>query len=191
MTSNIDDTEQLQDLYFKKVNMFNKQDLFDVPNEETANYIYKNYKKILEDENLLKETHNKITSSRQMIKDIFTYDFLFYEPPEAEKINTLDKLVDITRIELAKYQGIVGGYEIEDDEWLDCTPRFKLKENQKGIFNTCTKKTIDNKDHIWFLKNMIKRIKKFISNNNICIKYDMFDDEFNEIIWIVFIFEEK
>lgn len=176
--------------YSKKLLMFDNIDSFKT-DDKISKFINQNYKEILSNEKLLKDTHDKILSTEQMIKNIFIYDFLFYEPSEDEKVDTLENIINLAKNELAKFQGIVGGYDIEDEDWLFCTDRFKLKSNQIGLFNSCDRNLITNENHCWFLKNITTRIKKFISGDNIRVKYDMFDDEFNNIVWIVLIFSIK
>ena len=56
-------------------------------------------------------------SREQMIRDVLTYEFLFYEPDEKiEMVNTIDDLLKICIEELKKSKGIVEGYKIEDND---------------------------------------------------------------------------
>lgn len=187
---NIGEMEQSYESYSRKIYMFENRNLFEC-DRNMATYIHKNYVELLKNDQMLSDVHKKIITKQQMIKDIFTYDFLCYKPDIDEKVSTIDKLANLTKMELARYQGVVGGYGIEDDEWLNCTERFKLKSNQRGIFNTCHQKLIKNDDHTWFMRKIIKHMKKFIDTDDIDIDYKMFDDEFNEIAWIVIVFEKK
>lgn len=190
---NTENIEKSYESFSKRLRIFKHRNLYDINNttNNTANYIHKNYEQILQNEEILKETHSKITSKQQMIKDIFTYDFLFYSPDEKDKVSSIDELLNITKIELAKYQGIVGGYGIEDNQWLECGNRFELKNNQKGVFNTCLISLLKQADQLWFMKKLIKHMKKFANNTNLTIDFKLFSDEFNEIGWIVIVAELK
>ncbi len=145
------------------------------------------------DFDFVEQFHKKITSHTQMIKDILTYEFLFYDP--VDKVYDLQSLMVTTISELAKYQGIIGGYNIEDSIWLQCTSevqnRFKLKSNQFAIYNSCDSDACYDKDQKWFLKNFVKHMKKWIGSDNLTIDYKLYDDETNEICWILIVCEDR
>lgn len=142
---------------------------------------------------LLDEYHKKITSHMQMLKDVLTYEFLFYTPDH--KIDNLDELFHISDIEMKKYQGIIGGYHIEDTQWLVCdnetSKRFKIGPGQKAVYNSCDRENCFNDNLVWFLKQFKRHMKRFIGNPNLTVDYKLYDDETNQIGWILFVCEDK
>jgi len=160
---------------------------------ELASFIRTNNTSLKSNDSMLFNVYKKITPFEKVLKDVLTYEFLFYEPSDLEKVNTIDELINISLLELKKYQGIVGGFYIEDVDWLLCTSesRFEPKSNQKLIYNSIEKHGCYDKDNVSFLRNFVNHMKKFISNDKITMNYKLLDDENNEICWILFVFEIK
>jgi hypothetical protein len=158
-----------------------------------ASFIRSNCVDIRSNENMLFSVYKKIIPYEKILKDILTYEFLFYEPKDSEKVGTIDELINLSISELKKYQGIVGGFYIEDMEWLQCTSdiRFKIKPNQKIIYNTIETCGSTDRDNVLFLKDFVNHMKRFINNDKITMSNKIFDDENNEISWILLVFEEN
>jgi hypothetical protein len=170
---------------------FEDKHLFVLENsDEIAKLIRVNYNSVVNDEQLLKSVFDKITQHKKMVREILTYEFLFYNPSNEEKINDINDLFQFAKTEMSKYQGIIGGYNLEDTEWVNCNDRFSLKDNQIGIFNTCYENTLYDKDQLWFMKNFVTRIKKFCGTN-LTTDFKMFEDEENQICWLILVFEDK
>ena len=198
---NQDDAKKLEELYIKtnKKNItFEKSILFDENdmslNEKIAENIKKNKQTILSDAEILKNHHDMITNKIKMIKDILTYQMFYYNPPE--KVLSIDKLMKIVVDELAEFQGIVGGYSIEDFTWLTINTntnlRFKLKDSQIGIYNTIKIEDCYDSNLTWFLKKFTQYIRKFIDpTSNIKFDYKLYEDESNSIGWVLFVCESK
>jgi hypothetical protein len=128
----------------------------------------------------------------KIIKECFTFDLLNFVPDTENKINTFDGIVEFAINTLKKYQYVVGGFNIEDSEWIVCgknNNRFKVKENQKILYNSIYKKNCD-RELIWFLESILNYIKIHNNNNKIHIKYDIFEDKHNSICWIIYKFTE-
>ena len=153
---------------------------YSVVNTELANFIKSNMSLIKEDETLGLSLFKKIIPNTKILKELMTYEFLYSDPSASEKTNNIDTLLKYTVNELKKYQEIVGGYYIEDINWLLCTPecRFKLKHNQKGIYNSICKRVCDDDDNIWFLEKIVLRMKKYLTiDSNIVINYKIIEDD--------------
>jgi hypothetical protein len=160
---------------------------FNKCNSSLALYIYDNLNKIKYDDIELNKLAAKIISPIQSIKLLTEYELLNYQPET--KFDKIDELVKFTLINIKKFQGIIGGYDIEDTEWLINKDRFRISnKNQKVIYNTTEQKN-NNAVNNNFVSLYIDYLKRFV-NENIKIKYKFIDDDKNEICWIVIIFEE-
>ena len=108
------------------------------------------------------------------------------------QLSTIDEIIDLFKIVLHKYQGVIGGYNIEDPCWIvNIFPdksRFKLKENMAVIYNTLSVDNINDKETFVFCEKILEHIKKFTKNN---IKLKIIKDNNNDIIWIVYIIMDK
>lgn len=192
-TLNKGNIEGSYEKYSHKIQKYEERNLFihNNDNNNIANDIHKNCNDIEDNSDFIDTYYEKIVSKEKKIRELLTFDLLYYEPNENEKVSDLVSLKNKTIEELAKYQGIVGGYNLEDLVWNDCNDRFTLKDNQIGIFNTCAKNFIYDKDQIWFIKSLIKHIKKYVKNDKLIADYKMFEDEHNSICWIILVFEER
>lgn len=177
---------------FNNTNMF-KKDASILESIQMASFIRTNCVDIKSNENMLFSVYRKIIPYEKILKDVLTYEFLFYEPKETEKVGTIDELINLSMSELKKYQGIIGGFYIEDTEWLRCETdsRFKIKPNQKIIYNTIETSGSTERDNLLFLKNFVNHMKRFVNNDKIFMSYKIFDDKNNEISWILLVFEEE
>lgn len=207
----INEINEINDLYYevnKKNLIFDAKFLFKTSehlfyenngikyHEHISKLIRESDQKIFTDETLLKSLHDKIMSNIQMIKNLLTYEFLFYTPEN--KISDQKELMSTAKNELFKYQGTVGGCKLEDVDWIDvdCQSsknkknRFKLKPNQIAIYNTMNRNDSYDSEQIWFIKSFTKHMKKFIKNDSLSFYYKMYDDESNDISWILFICED-
>lgn len=175
--------------------VFNKtHEFIDVNNTEISSDIRMNYSLLKSDDSYLFNVFKKITPREKMLKDILTYEFLFYNP--LVKTKTIEDLLKMTFAELQKYQGIVGGFYIEDNTWIindsESKSRFKISESQTIIYNSVEKDRCYDRDQIWFLRNFVIHMKKFIDPSlNVNIEYRLIDDESNQICWILIIFDTK
>lgn len=169
-----------------KNNYENKSD------EQTINLIHQNIKNISENKMLAKEFFDLICSHDILIKECLTFDLLNYNPKESEKTNNIDTIIDIAKNTFKKYQYKIGGSSIEDIDWIisdETCKRFKVKENNKILYNSVHKKKCD-KELIWFLDSILDYLKKFILNQEIKISYSIFEDERNCVCWIIYKFKK-
>jgi hypothetical protein len=187
------ETQLMAQSYFKcgLSNVFYDDD-FNQNDSEMANFIKDNLSHIKDDDTMLFSIAKKIIPRSRFVKDLITYEFLYSEP--IRTINTRDELIVVANSELSRYQGVVGGFAIEDEIWLKCSDstRFKMQPNQKGLYNSISKEQCDDKKLLWFLKNFVIHMKKFLlETSNISLNYKIVDDDSNEICWILFIFEQR
>jgi hypothetical protein len=170
--------------YEEKNNFENKND------EQTIDIIHNNINNIANDKILAKEFFDLIYSHNLIVKECLTFDLLNYKPKNCEKINEIDKMVNFCNDTFNKYQYKVGGFSIEDESWFSADSsckRFKVKENQKILYNSVNKKKCD-KELIWFLDSILNYTKNF--SDKIKISYNIFEDERNCICWIIFKFKQ-
>lgn len=192
-TYNLEEMNKLYKETNKRNEIFESKYLFK-KTDKIANEIRQSSNEIFSNTLLLKQFHEQIISNVQMLKDVVTYEFLFYNPET--KIDNPNDLIEQTKNELSKYQGIVGGFKIEDNIWLDCksnTNRFKLKPNQFAIYNSINRNNIYDTNESYFLKLFCQHMTRFIdeSNFDLSFYYKVYDDEDSDIGWILFICEDK
>jgi hypothetical protein len=157
---------------------------------ETTNYIHNNINinNKNENENLLNDIILKIFTPEKIERELLTFDLLNYKS-DKKKENIKDS-INICSEALKKYQYIVGGYSIEDNEWILAdknSHRFKVKENQIILYNSVNKKNCD-RELIWFLDSILDYTKRNIDEKKIKIKYNIFEDEKNCMCWIIYKF---
>ena len=160
---------------------------------DIAHLINMNLGHIKENDALLFNLYKKIKTKEEMYKDLLTYELINSDIEDKNKISKLDRLIKFTKNEFKKYQGIVGGYHIEDMEWGFCNrKRFKLKNTQHALFNTIGIKYISNDNDLDFLDNFKNHIRKYISSSlSVKVYYKIINDNSNKIGWILFIFEKE
>jgi hypothetical protein len=180
-TSCIYDTEHL-----KFVDLSYKID------EELTKLISKDRSNILHgysNEDLL-NLHKQIVPIEKIKRDILTYEFIY---GVIDKIceNELDVL-NLLISELNQYQWVVGGFNIEDKEWLECgeNTRFKPHKLQHAIYNSLESHN-DDQELKWFLKTILRRISQTIKKETgIKIYYKIIEDTPHEISWVIIIVEK-
>lgn len=193
-TINVESIIEMDKLYKeenKRNSVFNSRFLFKTT-EGLANQIRSSSDQLLSNFELIKTYHDKIMTNAQMIKDVLTYEFLFYDPEQ--KVSTTKDLFEIVKQEIHRYQSIVGGHKIEDNEWLDLeqsNKRFKLKPSQIGIYNSLNKDDCYDSDLRWFFKKFTNHVRKFIGSDKITFDYKLYEDEFNNIGWVLFVCEDN
>ena len=181
---------------FAEINLFKINNQIEIIN--ISKNIHNNFENIVNNntDELINLYYEKIICKEKKIKDLLTYDLIYYQPEESDKISTLEEIKNLAINELKKYQQIVGGYFLEDDVWIvvdniNPSERLKIRDNQIALYNTCNIKLSNEPNQIWFIETFLKYIKKFIYNNSIKVKYDIFEDTNNNIAFVVIIFENK
>lgn len=137
----------------------------------------------------LKNIYDKINTKQNIVKSILTYELLNYE--NDKKINDLSELIEIFRKTMERYQWIVGGYDIEDDEWILCNniSKFCLKPNQIALYNSTGENGYDNSELERFIKMIRNHMRKMTDKYD--INYAIVEDKKYDIWWILYVFEEK
>jgi hypothetical protein len=103
----------------------------------------------------IKSVHNLISSDNKLLKQIYLYQFLNPEICET-KIENIEQLIIFVENTLKKFQWIVGGYLIEDNNWMlerKTSKRFRINENDIIFVNTLD--YYDDDTEI-FMNNLIK-----------------------------------
>lgn len=142
------------------------------------------------DEELL-NLHKQIVPIEKIKRDILTYEFMY---------GTLDIIckseMDIFNLlisELNQYQWIVGGFNIEDKDWLECTEntRFVPHLLQNAIYNSLESYN-DDQELKWFIKTILQRISCTIQSDlGIKLYHKIIEDEPHEISWLIIIIEKS
>lgn len=187
----MENLEKIYEDFNLKATLFEDKNNFDnTKNEQVVDLISKNINNILKNKSIAKECFDLIFSHEKIAKECLMFNLLNYEPKQDEKICEIDKIVDLCNETLKQYQYKVGGFSIEDEEWFladSSCKRFKVKENQKILYNSVPKKKYDD-ELDWFLNAILNYVKKF--SDTASISYDVFDDERNSICWIIYKFKQ-
>lgn len=187
------DNEKLKEEYVisQLTNKIYMTDKYKTNDTNVAKYINENITDIKMNDNLLFSIIKKIIPREKMIKEIITYEFVNFEPEK--KTNDMTELISIAINQLKLYQYVVGGSCMEDIDWIiaDEKSRFKPKKDQMILYNTAERQFCFEKDQTWFLRHFVKRMKKYVDKDSINIDYKIIDDEYNNICWVMIVFEPK
>lgn len=169
-----------------------KNNYRNIYSKETIELIHNamsNFNKVCE-ENIIKDIFFQILSPEKIEKECLTFDLLNYTSDNRGE--TIDDAMNICIDAIKKYQYKVGGYNIEDLEWIlgeKTNNRFKVKDNQKILYNSVYKKNCD-RELIWFLDSILEYVRRHINGEKIRVKYSVFEDEKNCICWIILKFDQ-
>ncbi|ATZ80728.1 hypothetical protein BMW23_0682 [Bodo saltans virus] len=153
--------------------------------QELSNTIHNDMNKIMNDDEYAIILHNKIMTKNKIIRDLLTYDFLNYSPDI--QINKFDEFVLYAVDTLKKFHYKVGGFNLEDKDWILTdidNHRFKIKHNQKILYNSIRKKFYD-KDLLWFMDGIIQYINKIADTKKFIAKHTFIEDSRHSLCWIV------
>jgi hypothetical protein len=172
----------------------NKNNYKNTDSKQIIEFIHNNISNVdnstIIDENLVKNILLQIFSKEKIEKECLIFDLLNYS--SENKVNMVDDSINICIDALKKYQYKAGGYNIEDIEWILCSKnnnRFKVKDDQKILYNSVHKKNCD-RELIWFLDSILDYVKRHTNSEKIKVKYSMFEDEKNSVCWIIFKFSQ-
>jgi hypothetical protein len=134
----------------------------------------------------------KIVPRERLLKEILTYEFINNE--QETKHKNIENILDLIKSEMKRYQNRIGGFGIEDINWIVCTKdtRIKTKENQYAIYNTISERYSREQEFTQFMDAFISHMKKFLEeDSNINISYKVIDDEYHSICWLVIVCENR
>ena len=155
-------------------------------NNRLKNSVIKKYTSTLSFDEKYEILKKNITEN-ELNKKIIEYEFT---QTKYRIINNIKELINIFIKELKKYQTVLGGSNIEDEEWIvkyypdKC--RFKMRKNTCVVYNTLSLNNMYDKSIFDFTNIMYDHIKKFTNKINIVLK--IIKDNNNDIIWIVYKF---
>jgi len=187
-----DDFKQktLQYSQFSQSNFLNKNE----SEKEVMELIHKNINILDNNPNLARDFFDLICNKNGniAIRECLKYDLINYEPLGTEKTDNIDDLINICINTLKNFQYKVGGYAIEDENWIlnneqNCK-RFRLKKNEHILYNSVGKNDY-NCELEEFLKLIENYVKKF--TNIIKISQSFHNDERHHITWIYFKFSKR
>lgn len=165
-------------------------------NETTSNFLSMlsaNRDKILDGytDDEIYALHKQIVPIDKVKKDILTYEFVYCDQNSKGLLyDTIDDVLTLLKTELDTYQWIVGGFNIDDKEWLECSDssRFKPKDTQRAIYNSFESR-YDDFELRWFIKTIIQRVNNCIDQSKNKIYYKIIEDASHEITWLIFVVE--
>lgn len=158
-------------------------------NDDIAEYIHFNLDKCDKEE--LEKMYLQITTKEKLEQECLMYELFNYVPKN--KVSEIDELIKITINSLQKFQYKIGGFHLEDYDWI-CSdslsnPRFKFKSSTcyKMLYNSVHEDKCGS-ELKWFMSSIVEYIKKFIFENTIKITYKIYEDRSNSLCWIMLIF---
>jgi hypothetical protein len=184
---------QLQDAYIEDTLtsvLYGNKNIYNNAEDDIVNSIH-NMTELDTNNDLAFDILKKIMPKEKIIKEILTYDILNYMPEN--KVDSFQQFIDIAINALAKFQWKVGGFNIEDRQWIHVDKdnrRFKIKDNQKVLYNSVEKQNYD-KELSWFLDCLVTYVQRFADDNIYHIKYKIILDKRFSICWTVFILTDK
>ena len=179
--SDIKELKNKYDSYKNRSEKYNKN-LFNHLDQPAINIISNLGESSLKED--IKNGFNEISSDEKILKDIYLYQF---ENPQVCE-NKLDDPNDVLLLiinTIKKFQWVVGGYLIEDPEWLiekKNSKRFKINENEMILSNTLN--YLDDATEL-FMENLIKYVNNFVDKDKIQIRFKIKDDELLDLTFIV------
>ena len=180
--------EKISDVYLEdnlKISLYENKDNFKNRSDKLVDRVHKKMNKIESDDRYAFNLLKKIMPHEKIMKEILTYELLNYTPPK--KIKTFDQFIDTAISALHKFQYKVGGFSIEDKDWIvndENSQRFKVKAGMKILYNSIERRFCD-KELLWFLESIVSYVQEF--SDKYSIKFKLVDDERYEIVWITII----
>ena len=189
---NFKKVSDVYDVYLEdnlKISLYENKDRFTDRSDKLVDRVHKKMNKIENDDRYAFNILKKIMSHEKVMKEILTYELLNYTP--CKKIKTFDQFIETAISALRKFQYKVGGFSIEDKDWIlndENSQRFKIKPGTKILYNSTERKFCD-KELLWFLESIVSYVQEF--SNKHSIKFKLVDDERYEIVWIVLMAEDQ
>lgn len=180
--------EKVSDVYSEdnlKISLYENKDNFKDRSDKLVDRVHKKMDKIENDDRYAFNILKKIMPHEKIMKEILIYELLNYTP--SKKIKTFDQFIDTAISTLRKFQYKVGGFSIEDKDWIlndENSQRFKVKPNTKILYNSIERRFCD-KELLWFLESIVSYVQEF--SDKYKIKFKLVDDERYEIVWITII----
>lgn len=195
MDTNTNDTYDKNDKYYKEFNdqlvLYNNNYYLNGDNNDIINNVHNLTE--CEEKNMeeLYENIKNIMTTEKIIKELLYFDLFYYKNGNT-KISDIDGAVELCIKILKKFQYKVGGYEIEDIEWIvgdsECK-RFLVGNNQRILYNSIHKKDYNN-NLVIFIRAILNYIENYL-NKNLDIKYYVYEDDKNSIYWIIYRISEN
>jgi hypothetical protein len=183
-------TTEFYDQFKNQILLYeNRNNYQNITNKNLINLVHT---KLEQKDNLDVELLNQILTPEKILKEFLIFDLLNYHPENSHKIENMNDAINFTIETLKKYQYKIGGFYIEDNDWIlsdKDSYRFKVKENQKILYNSVSKKSFD-RELVWFLDSVTEYIRRFVNQYKIEVKYNIYEDEKNCICWIIFKFND-
>ena len=139
--------KKVSDVYLEdnlKISLYENKDRFKDITNKIVDEVHKKMDKIENDDRYAFNILKKIMPHEKVIKEILTYELLNYTP--SKKIKTFDQFIDTAISTLHKFQYKVGGFSIEDKDWIlndENSHRFKVKPGTKILYNSTERKFCD------------------------------------------------
>jgi hypothetical protein len=194
METNFDAQNFMQNSYaFDKTikDVYQKQS-FKISDANYARHIKNIFDTVKYDIDQLSSMHRKVVSQSQMIRDILTYEIQYLGPLDvSEKVSTVQEMVKLLHDALNRYQGVVGGFNMEDKHWIDhneTSRQFKVTTGVQVLANTTQRHALIDGDITDFVQRIILFASRF--TDTILLDYRIVEDTNNDIFWICFIIKK-
>ena len=131
-----------------------------------------------------------ILSQESIERQLLTYEFehVGYDT----KFSTISQLLKHTHGILKRYQGIVGGFDLEDADWCEDQDleKFNISEGKYIMYNTVDINLKDCNDINIFMEGIVRHISNSNANSNIHISYHICDDVTADVSWVIIVFSQ-
>jgi hypothetical protein len=180
------DFKKVRNVYLEdnlKISLYENKDRFKNISDEIVDIVHKNMNDIASDDSYAFHILKKIMPHEKVIKEILTYELLNYSP--SKKVDSFDEFVKTAISSLHKFQYKVGGFSIEDIDWIlndESSQRFKVKKGENILYNSIENKYCD-KELLWFLESIVSYVQEF--SDEYKIKFKLINDERYKIVWII------
>lgn len=166
-------------------------DLKEIPKdaEDTAEQIRENLVSLgTDDFNLLLSLHKKTLTNEKIIRDLLNHELIYFKPKN--KISDKQELVNLIKKLIKRYEYCLCNSIYEDSDWIvkyESDRKFKSNENQIMILNTLKEEYVSDTQTEIYLNNLINNFKRYVNENEIHMKFKVWEDEDNNVFWIIFV----
>lgn len=132
---------------------------------------------------------SRILTRENIERQLLEYEFANIK---YDSVTSLKDLLRFSHSILLRYQGKVGGFDIEDSDWCSNqdSQRFKLLDDQVIIYNTIDSELENCDDINIFMTSIINHISK-VNNTKYSVRYHIKDDLNSDVAWVIIVFEKR
>lgn len=155
-----------------------------------ADYIGDNFDRLTDDQKAKLLT--RCLGIKKINKELLKYELYKLENKPVPEMSLKDAISQARKI-LQRYQGKVGGYDIEDSYWTSYKPgkqmKYHIKENQYLLENSVAKGCQSDREFNKFINRIVHRLNGLAEN--IRVKFKSVESKKDSIVWIALVFTDN